>query len=271
MKKKMIFLMVTLLMVSMIALGCSTGASNEGEGDQSLEKIKENGTLVMGLDDSFPPMGFRDENGEIVGFDIDLAKEVTKRMGVELELKPIDWEGKELSLKSGDIDIIWNGLSITDDRKKQILFSVPYLNSTQAIVVNAGSDVKSKADFEGKIVGVQMGSTAWDALQSEPEVEGSLKETKQYKDNVEALLDLKSGRTDAVIVDEIVGRYYTSQKPGEYEILEEDFGAQAYGIGFRLEDKALQEEVDKILDEMEKDGVTAEVSEKWFGKDIVVR
>ncbi len=248
--------------------------SKEGSGGtqagKSLQKILDKGTFVLGLDDSFPPMGFRDANGEIAGFDIDLAAEVCRRMGVELVLQPIDWDSKILDLNSGDIDVIWNGLTITDERKKKITFSKPYIANRQIVIVGASSGLDTKADLAGKEVGLQMGSSAQDALDAEPNVRNSFKETVLYQDNVQAMMDLQIGRLDAVVVDEILGRYYLSQREGAFTVASDYFTEEQYGIGFRLEDRDFAAEVDRILDEMVADGTAAAISRKWFGKDILL-
>lgn len=168
-------------------------------------------TLVMGLDDAFPPMGYRDESNNIVGFDVDLAKAVAKKLGVELVLQPIDWSAKELELSSGNIDCIWNGLTRTDEREAAMLLSRTYLANNQVVVVNDASGIKAKADLVGKKVGVQTGSSAETALAKDA-ISSQLKETVQFADNVTALQDLKIGRVDAVVLDEIVARYYISNE-----------------------------------------------------------
>lgn len=239
--------------------------------DTSLAKIKEKGNFILGLDDSFPPMGFRDESGAIVGFDIDLAKEAAKRMGVEVVLKPVDWDGVLLSLKKGDIDVIWNGLTITDKRKEQIAFSKVYLENRQIVVVKGDSAIGKKSDLAGKTVGLQIGSSSEEALASDAATASSLKEVRKYPNNVEALMDLAAGRIDAVVVDEIVGRYYIAKKPGEYKVLNENFGTEAYGVGIRKEDLSFRTELDKVLDAMKSDGAADEISRKWFGEAIVVK
>ncbi|MCT4607537.1 MAG: amino acid ABC transporter substrate-binding protein [Marinisporobacter sp.] len=281
MKKKMMFLLIGILMMSMMLAGCGAKETSKAdepketkvseEKDDSLEEIKEKGEFVLGLDDSFPPMGFRDKKGEVVGFDIDLAKEVAKRMGVKLKIQPIDWDGKVLSLNNKDIDVIWNGLTITEERKKQIGFSKVYIENRQVIVTGADSDIETKKDLAGKIVAVQLGSSGEDVLNADTETVSAVKEVVKFSNYTEALLDLKAGRVDAVVIDEIVGRYYMSKRPGEYEVAKEDFGKEGYGIGFRKDDTALINEVDQILDEMKKDGTTAEISKKWFGEDIVAK
>lgn len=238
--------------------------------DTSLSDVKSKGFFVLGLDDSFPPMGFRDEKGNIVGFDIDMAREAAKRMGVELKLQPVDWDGVILSLNKGDIDLIWNGMTITEARMERINFSKPYLANSQAITVLSGSAISKKGDLAGKRVGVQMGSPSEDAMAADAEVGGKFGEIRKYSKYPEALLDLSAGRIDAVVGDAIMVRYFLSKKPGEYRVLADHFGAEEYGIGFRKADNSFREAVDAALDEMRKDGKAAEISKEWFGENIVL-
>jgi len=225
--------------------------------------------IVIGLDDNFPPMGFRDEKGELTGFDIDLAREAGKRLGLEVSFKPIDWSAKESELNSKRIDVLWNGLTITEERKANILFTAPYIENHQIVVVTEKSPIKAKAELAGKIVGVQDGSSAVDAIQKDEATAKSIKEIKKFGDNVTALMDLSTGRLDAIVVDEIVGRYYTSKKPGEYRILEENFGTEDYGVGTRKDDTELMAKLDQTLAAMKADGSAAAISTKWFGRDIL--
>jgi len=224
--------------------------------------------IVVGLDDNFPPMGFRDEKGALVGFDIDLAREAAKRLGAEVEFKPIDWNAKEAELGGKRVDVLWNGLTITEPRKEKIAFTTPYLENRQIVIVTAASPVKTKADLAGKVIGVQEGSSAVEAIEKDPAGK-SVKQLKKFGDNVTALMDLTAGRLDALVVDEVVGRYYTAKKPGEYAILDENFGTEEYGIGVRKDDSVLLGKVQKAMDEMKKDGAAARISTQWFGKDIV--
>ena len=220
--------------------------------------------IVVGLDDNFPPMGFRDAKGELVGYDLDLAREAGKRRGVEMEFKPIDWSAKEAELNGKRVDLLWNGMTITEERKKNVAFTKPYMVNHQIIIVANSSSVQNKADLAGKVVGVQDGSSAVDAVHKDEALHKSLKEVKAFGDNVTALMDLAAGRLDAVVVDEVVGRYYTSKKPGEYRILEENLGAEEYGVGLRLEDTALRAKLDETLDAMVADGTAKTIYAKWF-------
>ncbi len=225
--------------------------------------------IVVGLDDNFPPMGFRDDKNELVGFDIDMAREAAQRLGLQVEFKPIDWSAKEAELAGKRVDALWNGLTITEERKQNIAFTAPYMENHQIIVVPAGSAVRTKADLAGKIVGAQEGSSAVDAVKKEDAVFQSLKELKTFGDNVTALMDLATGRLEAVVVDEVVGRYYVAKKPDQYAVLEEHFGTEDYGVGVRKEDTELQQKLDKALADMKQDGAAAKIAEQWFGKDII--
>lgn len=252
--KKLIAIMMVVLLAGMLVAGCG-----------GTEKKK----VVVGLDDNFPPMGFRDDKNNIVGFDVDMAKEATKRLGMEVEFKPIDWNSKEAELNGKRVDVLWNGLTITEKRKENISFTNPYMENRQIIVVAANSPLKNKADLAGKVVGTQEGSSSVEAIEKDAATMKSFKELKKYGDNVAALMDLKTGRLDAVVVDEIVGRYYIAKKPGEYNVLTENFGSEEYGVGLRKEDKELLAKLQKALDEMKKDGTSAKISKQWFGEDIV--
>ena len=225
--------------------------------------------IVVGLDDNFPPMGFRDEKNELVGFDIDMAREAAKRMAVEVEFKPIDWSAKEAELAGKRVDALWNGLTITEERKKNIDFTAPYMENHQIVVVAANSPIKTKADMAGKVVGAQEGSSAVDAVKKDEAVFASFKELKTFGDNVTALMDLATGRLDAVVVDEVVGRYYVAKKPTEYAVIEEHFGTEDYGVGVRKGDTELHEKLDKALADMKTDGAAAAIATQWFGKDII--
>lgn len=247
--------------------------TNEDAGadeDVSLQYILDKGEFILGLDATFAPMGFRDEEtNEIVGFDVDLANEVTSRMGVELKLQPIDWDSKVMNLSNKDIDCIWNGLTITEERKKNIEFSRPYIDNRQVMIVTADSDIDTKEDLVDKVVGVQLDSSGQTAVEDDQETVNILKDLQKYSTYTDALMDLSAGRIDVVVIDEIMGRYYIAKKPDQFKVASEDFGKEEYGIGFRKGDVALRDEVNRILNEMIEDGTAAQISEKWFGEDII--
>lgn len=259
-------LLSSILCFSLFLTACGD-ASNTDSAKADNSGSKEIMTVTVGLDDSFPPMGFRDENNELVGFDIDMARESTKRANLNVIFKPIDWSSKEAELNAKRVDMLWNGLTITDYRKEHVLFSEPYMTNHQIIVVRTDSDIANKSDLADKVVGAQDGSSALDAIKADP-INTAFKKTNLYADNVTALLDLANKRLDAVVVDEVVGRYYVSQKPDLYKVLNDNFGEEKYGIGFRKTDTELQQKIQKALDEMKADGISAKISEKWFGNDV---
>lgn len=245
----------------------ASSEENTTSGGSTLDKD----TLVVGLDDTFAPMGFKDENGEIVGFDVDLAKAMGEKLGKAIEFQSIDWSMKETELNAGNIDFIWNGYSISDERKEQVDFSVPYLKNRQIIVTLADSDINSKADLADKTVAAQTGSTAVDAVEAEPDVLATFKDGKlvTYESNNDVLMDLEAGRVDAAVADEIIVRYYMSKKgEDKYKVLEDDFGDEEYGVGMRKGDTTMVDAFNTAYEELKADGTLAEISKKWFGEDI---
>ncbi len=269
--KKISKLIALILALSMVLASCGSKGdetSKEGEKDSSLEYIQSRKKLILGLDASFPPMGFKDDDNNIVGFDIDLAKEVCKRMGVELVLQPVDWDSKEMELGNKNIDCIWNGLSYSDKRDEEMTLSQSYMGNTQVGVVLADSDIKSLEDMKDKVVAVQSGSTASEAMDEHKEIKDSLKELLKIDDNVQAMMDLEIGGSDAVVMDEVVARYYMEKNKGKYKLLDDSLADEKYVIGFRKGDKALCDEVEKQLKAMKEDGTLAQISTTWFGSDV---
>lgn len=246
------------------------GCKKTQKGDNSLVELKQRGKFVLGLDDSFPPLGFRDDDNQIVGYDIDLAKEVAKRLGVEFVAQPISWDAKEMELNTGKIDCIWNGLTITEERKQALAFTFPYLNNAQVLIVRNDSGIKTLADMKGKSVGIQSGSSAQDAVEGNAAFSSSLGEKVMFKDNITALNDLDIGGVDGVVMDSVVGNYSISQTGKPFSVLDEVLSNEEYGIAFRKGDIKLRDEVQNILLDMAKDGTVAAISQKWFGKDISV-
>lgn len=275
-KKVFTFALAGALSISMLA-GCGSSSNesttSESKEDTSLTDVQAAGHFTLGLDADFAPMGFTDDNGEIVGFDIDLAKAVGEKMGVDVEVKPIDWDSKDMELSSGKIDVIWNGFSITDERRQEVLFSNPYLSTKQSIVVKKGSDITKKADLAGKKIALQDGSTSEDALKADTATYESVGDDNisRFKENSQVLMEVDSGRADAAVIDEVFVRYYLQKENllDKYTVLEEGFDEEDYGVGGRKGDYALMETINKALDECKADGTTSEISKKWFGEDLI--
>lgn len=261
MKRTLVFLTAILLGTVFLLSGCGSSSST------SSAKNDEN-TFIIGVDDQFPPMGYRDKSGNIVGFDIDLATEAAARMGKKLVVQQIDWSAKEMELAQGNIDAIWNGLTITDERKAQMDFTDPYLENDQVIVVKKDSAIKTKADLSGKKVGIQKSSSAEDALNADA-IKDALAEVVSYDENVSALQDLGIGRTDAVVVDSVVANWYIKDNDADYRLLEESLAPEKYGIAVKKGNTELLNAINSALNDMRKDGKAAEISKTWFGSDII--
>ena len=219
MKKLSVIALVLMLGLSTFLGGCSSSSSSSSSAnDDSLKYVMDKGELIVGLDDAFPPMGFRDDDNNIVGFDIDLAKEVAKRMDIKVKFQPVNWQAKEQELSSKNIDCIWNGFGITPEREKVLTISEPYMANPQIFVVLADSGIKTQDDLKGKVIAAQNGSTAYATIDKDTELKDSFKEFVGVEDNVKALMDLGVGGSDAVAMDTVVARYYMAKDPGKYSI-----------------------------------------------------
>lgn len=259
MKKFAAISFALVLMLSLIT-GCSTSTSSPAAQKK----------LVIGIDDKFAPMGFRDEQNNLVGFDIDYAKAAGEKMGYQVEFQPIDWSAKESELNSGRIDLIWNGYTITDERKTKVLFTKPYLKNSQVIVTLAKSSISKLNDLAGKVIGLQSLSSAADALNGN-EIKSKIKTVTEFPDNVLALSDLKIGRIDAVVIDEVVAKYYMSKEKDTYKLLDESLAPEEYGIGVKKGNEDLLNQLQKALDALNQDGTAVGISKKWFGEDKVLK
>jgi polar amino acid transport system substrate-binding protein len=275
MKKRILSICMAAMMVLGMA-ACGNSSQPEVQAPEEEQATAEENTLnydkiVVGLDDTFAPLGFRDEEGNLVGVDVELMEATSEIMGIPFELQPIDWSMKETELANKNIDMIWNGYTITEERKEKVAFSQPYLNNRQVVVTMADTDINTLADLTDKTVAAQAESSAIDAINSKPEIAQTFKSLGEFETNDQCLMDLEAGRTDAVVADEVIIRYYVSKKGEEkYKILEEDFGKEEYGIGVRKEDTQLLEALNVALDTLKENGTTKEISEKWFGSDIIM-
>ncbi|MCY6484401.1 transporter substrate-binding domain-containing protein [Clostridium aestuarii] len=258
--------LLTLLVSFMLILSLVGCGDNKGS---EKDIVNENGIpnkIIVGLDDSFPPMGFRSEEDEIIGFDIDMANEMAKRMGVEIEYMPTEWSGVIPSLKSKKFTIIISAMSVSEERKKEIAFSNPYILEKQVIVVKKdNTSINSPENLKDKVVGVQLGSTSDEAIKP---LKNTIKKVVQYDKNTEALQDLAIGRLDAVAVDELVARYYIKEHNDKYRVVEKEISKEPIAIGIRKEDTKLKEKFDETLKAMQEDGTMSKISKQWFGEDI---
>lgn len=280
MKKRFVSAALAAVMaLSMTACGSSnsaaetTAADTEAAQSQAEEttaeeaKTTDGGTLIVGFDQDFPPMGFVGDDGEYTGFDLELAQEVAKRLGLEYKAQPIAWDSKDMELESGNIDCIWNGFTMTG-REDDYTWTEPYMANQQVFVVANDSDINSQADLAGKIVEVQADSSAEAALKEAPELTATFKELLTTADYNTAFMDLEQGAVDAIAMDVIVAGYQIQQRNADFKILDDSLSEEEYGVGFKKGNTELRDKVQSTLEEMAEDGTLQEVSEKWFSKDV---
>ena len=280
MKKRFVSAALAAVMaLSMTACGSSnsaaetTAADTEAAESQAEEttaeeaKTTDGGTLIVGFDQDFPPMGFGGDDGEYTGFDLELAQEVAKRLGLEYKAQPIAWDSKDMELESGNIDCIWNGFTMTG-REDDYTWTEPYMANQQVFVVANDSDINSQADLAGKIVEVQADSSAEAALKEAPELTATFKELLTTADYNTAFMDLEQGAVDAIAMDVIVAGYQIQQRNADFKILDDSLSEEEYGVGFKKGNTELRDKVQSTLEEMAEDGTLQEVSEKWFSKDV---
>ena len=280
MKKRFVSAALAAVMaLSMTACGSSnsaaetTAADTEAAESQAEEttaeeaKTTDGGTLIVGFDQDFPPVGFVGDDGEYTGFDLELAQEVAKRLGLEYKAQPIAWDSKDMELESGNIDCIWNGFTMTG-REDDYTWTEPYMANQQVFVVANDSDINSQADLAGKIVEVQADSSAEAALKEAPELTATFKELLTTADYNTAFMDLEQGAVDAIAMDVIVAGYQIQQRNADFKILDDSLSEEEYGVGFKKGNTELRDKVQSTLEEMAEDGTLQEVSEKWFSKDV---
>lgn len=264
--KKAVSVLLSLVLVGTLFTGCgnTTKKVEDKKAVNTLEKIKEAKKIRIGLEDTYPPMEFRDNKNELVGFDIDLSKEVAKKLGVETEFVITEFGGLTMALNSGKFDMAASAISITEKRAKEVEFSEPYAKGGQVVIVKKGNtSIKAEADLKGKVAGCQLGTTGEEAAKK---IEG-LKQLKTYDKATQPFQDLEIGRIDAVVADEFVGRYYLSKQQNKFDIAT-TLNQEPIGLAFKKGDKELKDAVQKAINELTQDGTMSKLSIKWFGTDI---
>lgn len=249
--KKLLSLLTVFAMTVALCTGCS-----------------KSDTFTVGFDAGFPPYGFMDENGEYTGFDLELAAEVCERNGWELVKQPIDWDAKDMELSSGNIDCIWNGFTI-NNREDEYTWSVPYVDSSQVIVVRDDAGITTYADLAGRSVGVQSDSSALTALEDNAELMGSFGELVQYPDYNTAFMDMEAGAIEALAIDIGVAERQIADRGTGFTMLDEILASEQYGIGFLLGNTELRDQVEKTILEMADDGTFMEIAAKYDLVDAV--
>lgn len=270
-------LMAAAMVFTMAGCGSSkdadTSAKKETKTEDSKDKENSDKQFIVGFDAEYPPYGYKDDNGEYVGFDLDLAQEVSARNGWELVKQPIDWDSKDMELNSGSIDCIWNGFTMTG-REDDYTWSKPYVDNSIVVVVKEGSGIEKKEDLAGKVVAVQADSSGLAALTDEEDNEENLKlaasfsDLQQVADYNTAFMNLEAGAVDAIVVDIGVADYQLESRTG-FVMLDDKIRTEQYAVGFKLGNEELRDQVQSTLDEMVKDGTFDDIAKKWDLSDMV--
>ena len=272
--RKLKFL-ITLIITVLIATGCASGGKEKPRKDnwndfQTYKKV------VIGFDNTFVPMGFQDKSGKNIGFDIDLANAVFEKYGIKVEWQAINWDLKETELKNGNIDLIWNGYSKTEERESVVQFTKQYMVNEQVIVVKKSKNIKSISQLKDKVLGAQNGSAGYDTFNEKPEVLKNIvknNDATQYESFNEALIDLENDRIDALLIDRVYANYYLKQqnKLDDYSILNAGYESEAFAVGARKADITLVNKINEAFYELYKTGKFQEISKKWFGEDVATK
>lgn len=265
MKKKLVICLIVLFSVM---LSACTNLTHKANTQDTWNKIEAKKTVVVGLDNSFVPMGFVKKNGQLAGYDIDLAREVFKLYGIKVSFQTIDWSMNVTELRNGTIDLIWNGYSITDQRKQKVAFSRPYLKNRQVLVVKKSSHITSFSQLKNKAIGLQTGSTAQQWYESGQKVFHA-KEEVLYDQIPSSFLDLNAGRIQGIFLDEVYANYYVShlKNKNDYRIIENNkIPADYFAVGLRKGDKTLCDKINQGLVRLQKNGKLEQLNEKWFGQ-----
>ena len=268
-KKK--FLLFCTCGLSILFMACTQRASDPKQ--DNWEKYQQQNSITVGFDNTFVPMGYEEKNGQYAGFDIDLAKLVSEKLGIQVHFQPIDWDMKETELQNGTIDAIWNGYSATDERREKVAFTIPYMQNTQVIVSKKSSNIRSVGDMKDKVLGAQTGSSGYLDFEAQPELlKNHVKnnDADQYQSFNEALIDLKNDRIDALLIDRVYANYYLASEGimDDYEIFPAGFESESFAVGVRKSDKTLQEQLNQAFVSLYQEGKFQEISQKWFGENI---
>lgn len=268
-KKK--FLRFCTCSLSILFMSCTQKASDPKQ--DNWEKYQQQNSITVGFDNTFVPMGYEEKNGQYSGFDIDLAKLVSEKLGIQVHFQPIDWDMKETELQNGTIDAIWNGYSATDERREKVAFTIPYMQNTQVIVSKKTSNIRSVADMKDKVLGAQTGSSGYLDFEAQPELlKNHVKnhDADQYQSFNEALIDLKNDRIYALLIDRVYANYYLASEGimDDYEIFPAGFESESFAVGVRKSDQTLQKQLNQAFVALYKEGKFQEISQKWFGENI---
>lgn len=242
-------------------------ASTPGFAASATERVKKAGKLAVAIDATYPPMESEGPDGKPVGFDIDFANEVAKRLGVKAQFIVMNWDGILAGLNSKRYDVIISSMNITDERKKQVDF-VEYVRMSQLFVSKKGQIVANEKDLAGKVVAVQADTTSFEFVESKKKAGLAIKDVKAFKLATDAFAAVKAGQAEVIVIDEPVGKYYAKQDAATFQVTGRAMAPEPVGVAIRKQDSELTKEIGRIVDEMRKDGTLKKLSEQWFGGEL---
>jgi polar amino acid transport system substrate-binding protein len=273
MKKELkLFLVMALgLLIIPVLGGCGNSKKTTRAEPSSWETIQKNKKVVIGLDDSFVPMGFREKNGQLAGYDIDLARAVFRQYGIKVDFQTIDWSMNVTELRNQTIDLIWNGLTITDERQKALTLSEPYLTNQQIIVVKKSSGITKLADLKNKSVGAQSGSSGAQDIDDHPQI---LKNRIKNHDPIlydsfnNAFIDLNANRIQGLLIDSVYANYYIKHmsNSSDYRIIKSNMPSEQFAVGIKKGNTEVKQKFDQGINQLRANGELKRINQKWFGK-----
>ena len=272
MKLKKVLLGAVALVGAAVLVACGSSSKDSNTSDK-WDTYESDKSITIGFDNTFVPMGYEDDKGQNVGFDIDLANAVFAEYGIKVKWQSINWDMKETELNNGTIDLIWNGYSVTDERQEKVLFTDPYMMNEQVLVTKKSSGIDSFSAMKDKVLGAQSGSSGYEAFNSKPEVLKDIvkgNEATQYETFTQALIDLENDRIDGLLIDKVYANYYLEQEGQleNYNIISSEFDGEDFAVGARKSDTTLVKKINEAFKELYKNGKFQEISDKWFGDDV---
>ena len=249
------------------AMAISVAGCGKKSADQDLEKIKSAGKMVIGYT-VFAPMNYTDENGDFVGFETEFSKAVCEKLGVKAEFQEIEWESKETELNSGNIDCIWNGMTITDERKANMSITIPYMENRQVLIVKASDVDKYKASVDGAKVVAEAGSAGEDLAATDEFAKALF---TPVDSQATALMEVKAGTADIAIIDYTMagGSVGEGTSYADLKIVDNDYESEEYGVAFRKNSSAT-EAVNTAMRELKEDGTLDAIAEKYGLRDLIL-
>ena len=268
--KRLLTLIITLICILFISACSGISVNRKANAVDNWSHIKQRGYVTVGVDDTFVPMDFRQKNGQLIGYDVDLANAVFKQYGINVSFQTIDWSMNTTELKNGTIDLIWNGFSKNPEREAKVSFSKTYLYTSQVLVSLKKNKINAIAAMKNKTLGVQTGSSGYNDVMKYPKVfKNHIKNQDPilYDSFTNAFIDLNAGRIQGLLIDSTYANYYISRQkhPENFTEIESPFPKEEFGVGMRKSDLTMHKKINYALEKLAKNGTLTKINHKWFG------